>query len=265
MKKAGSVFKLSAIAVAALAAQFAFASAAFYAPAAVAQQINYDYDAEEYDAYDDYYEAPIRDPFETMNRGIFKFNEVFDKVLMKPIAKTYVFIVPEFGRDRVHSAVTNLGEPVNMLNGFLQGNPERGFTSLWRFLINSTLGVAGLFDFAGPNLGLVHRQEDFGQTMGVYGWGSGPYIVLPFFGPSSGRDTFGLLVDTFTNPFNYVQSDEFAIGRVVVTAIDARARNLELIDEIYRTSVDPYATIRSAYAQRRDAQIRNNEPRETTE
>lgn len=234
------------------AAQFAFV-----APA-MAQQA----DKDDYDGYDSYYSSPINDPFESVNRGIFKFNEVFDTVLMKPVAKTYVFVVPEFGRDRVHSAVTNLGEPVNMLNGFLQGNPKRGFTSMWRFLINSTLGVAGLFDFAGHNFGLNHAEEDFGQTMGVYGWGSGPYIVLPFLGPSSGRDAFGRVVDVFSNPFNYVKSDEFVYGRILVTAIDARSRNIELIESIYRDSVDPYATIRAAYAQRRDALIRNNEPRE---
>ena len=221
---------------------------------AMAQQVD-----DEYDDYD-YYNSPINDPLEPMNRGIFKFNQVFDTVLLKPVAKTYVFIVPEFGRDRVHSAITNLGEPVNMLNGFLQGNPKRGFTSMWRFIINSTLGVAGLFDFAGHNFGLNEADEDFGQTMGVYGWNSGPYIVLPFFGPSSARDTFGRVVDIVSDPFNYVDSDEFVYGRAIVTAVDARSRNLELIDEIYRNSVDPYATIRSGYAQRRDALIRNNQP-----
>lgn len=227
------------------------------APQAGAQEANAEYD---YDAYDSYYSAPISDPLEPLNRGIFKFNEVVDTVIMKPVARSYVFIVPEFGRDRVHNAVSNLGEPVNMLNGFLQGNPERGFTSLWRFIINSTLGVAGLFDFAGHNFGLVEVEEDFGQTMGFYGWGSGPYLVLPILGPSSVRDAFGRVVDVVSNPFNYVDNDRFIYGRFIVTAIDARSRNLELIDSIYRDSVDPYATIRAAYAQRRAALIRNNEP-----
>lgn len=218
---------------------------------------------DEFDVYADYYGgSQIRDPLERMNRGIYKFNEVFDTFLMKPIAKSYVFVVPEFGRERVTNAVTNLGEPVNMINGFAQGDPERGFTSMWRFILNSTLGVAGLFDFAGYNFGLTHKDEDFGQTMGAYGMGSGPYIVLPFLGPSSGRDAVGRVVDWLTNPFNYVDNDEFVYGRLAVTAVDARARNLELLDEVYRNSVDPYATIRSAYAQRRAALIRNNEPRE---
>lgn len=250
MKNAVRILKIHA------ALAVLFAVYAISASAASAQEAK-----DDYDSYDEYYSAPINDPWEPVNRGIFKFNEVLDTFLMKPVAKAYVFVVPEFGRDRVHNAVTNLNEPVNMLNGFLQGNPERGFTSMWRFIINSTLGVAGLFDFAGHNFDLTYKEEDFGQTMGVYGWGSGPYIVLPILGPSSGRDTFGRVVDIFSNPFNYVESDEFVYGRLVATAVDARSRNLDLVEEIYRTSVDPYATIRSAYAQRREALISNNEPR----
>ncbi|MCH2547337.1 MAG: VacJ family lipoprotein [Alphaproteobacteria bacterium] len=254
MIKAGKLFQISTLVAALLAAQFSFV-----AQASAQQTVQPAATSNEYDGYDEYYNAPIEDPFETVNRGIFKFNEVFDTVLMKPVAKTYVYVVPQFGRDRVHNAVTNLTEPVSMLNGFLQGDPERGFTSMWRFIINSTLGVAGLFDFAGHNFDLTHKDEDFGQTMGVYGWGHGPYIVLPIFGPSSGRDAFGRVVDIFSNPFNYSPSDEFVYGRAIVTAIDARSRNLDLVEEIYRNSVDPYATIRSAYAQRRTALIRNNE------
>ncbi len=200
------------------------------------------------------------DPLEPLNRGIFKFNEVVDMVILKPVAKTYVFVVPEFGRDRVHHAVNNLGEPVNMVNGFIQGNPERGFTAMWRFILNSTLGVLGLFDFAGHNLDLQHQEEDFGQSMGWYGIGSGPYIVLPLMGPSSLRDSVGRVVDAVSNPFNYSDSDEFVYGRIAATVIDGRAQTLDLIDEIYDTSLDPYATIRSAYTQRRLAEIHNNAP-----
>lgn len=262
MKKQGANMKsnikkfwLGAVAVA-LALNVSFAATA---------QAQYDglTNDDEFDVYADYYGGDqIRDPFEPLNRGIFKFNEVVDTIIMRPVAKGYVAVVPKYGRQRVTNVVANFGEPVNMLNGFLQGNPKRGFTSLWRFIFNSTLGVAGIFDFAGHNFNLVHADEDFGQTMGVYGMGSGPYIVLPFLGPSSGRDAVGRVVDVVTNPFNHVDSDEFVYGRIAVTAVDARARNLDLLDEIYRNSVDPYATIRSAYAQRRAAQIRNNEPRD---
>ncbi len=216
----------------------------------------------EYD--DDYYyqRSEVNDPLEPLNRGIFKFNEVFDMVIMEPVSRAYVFVVPEFGRDKIHNAVSNLGEPVNMLNGFLQGEPKRGFTSMWRFILNSTFGVLGFFDFAAYNAELYPVDEDFGQTMGYYGWNGGPYIVLPFLGPSNTRDTFGRVVDVFSNPFNYVEDDKFVYGRVAVTAVDARSRNLELVDDIYETSLDPYATFRSAYTQRRNALIRNNDPGE---
>lgn len=211
------------------------------------------------DEFSGYYKDEVNDPLETLNRGIFKFNEVVDFVLLKPVAKTYVFIVPEFGRDRVSNVLSNLGEPVNMINGFAQGNPERGFTSLWRFILNSTFGVFGMFDFAGTNTDLQHVQEDFGQTLGVWGVDSGAYLVLPLIGPSTTRDAPGLAVDALTNPFNYVESDEFVYGRLAASVIDSRARNLDLIDEIYRNSVDPYATIRSAYLQRRAALVNNQQ------
>lgn len=253
MKKTAKTFWLGAV-IAALALNISFAADA------LAQQAQPD-DYDDFDVYADYYGGTeIRDPLEPVNRGIFKFNEVFDTFIMRPVAKSYIFVVPEYGRQRVTNVVNNLGEPVNMLNGFLQGNPERGFTAMWRFILNSTLGIGGIFDFAGYNAGLTHKEEDFGQTMGFYGVGNGPYIVLPFLGPSSGRDAVGRVVDVFSNPFNYVESDEFVYGRIVVTAVDARARSMEVLDEIYRNSVDPYATIRSAYAQRRAALIRNNEP-----
>lgn len=249
MKCVMSGFKLGAALAVLLASQVTLAL-----PAAAQDAF------EDYNAYNDYYSPPIEDPLEVVNRGMFKFNEAFDTILIRPVAKTYVFIVPQFGRDRIHNALNNLQEPVTMLNGFLQADPERGFTAMWRFIINSTLGVAGLFDFAGHNFDLTHREEDFGQTMGVYGLGHGPYIVLPLLGPSSGRDAFGRVVDFFSNPFNYVEDDKFVYGRLILNGVDARSRNLELIDEIYRTSVDPYATIRSAYAQHRDAQVKNNQP-----
>lgn len=238
-----------------LALSFALAlgAAAFAADAKKAQDEGDDY----------YYSDAVRDPFEPVNRCIFKFNEVLDNVLMKPVATVYTKAVPKYGRERVHNVVTNLGEPVDMLNSFIQGNPQEGFTSMWRFILNSTLGVLGIFDFAGHNLNLVHKEEDFGQSMGVYGWGSSPYIVLPILGPSNLRDTFGRVVDVFTNPFNYSESDPFIYTRVGVQALDARSRNLDVIDSIYETSVDPYATIRSAYTQHREALIRNNQPRES--
>lgn len=252
MQLAGKKLALALAFAAMLAAHFVFA-----APA-VAQPNNPN---EDYYAYEDYYGDPVYDPIEPFNRAVFKFNEVLDTFLLRPVAKGYVYVVPEFGRDRVHNALSNLNEPVDMLNGFLQGKPERGFTAMWRFIINSTLGVAGLFDFAGHNFGLTAIDEDFGQTMGHYGAGNGFYLVLPIIGPSSARDSMGLAVDILSNPLNYIDDDRYIYGRIGMTIVDTRAQNLDLMDEIYRTSVDPYATIRSGYLQRRAAQVRDNEPR----
>lgn len=196
------------------------------------------------------------DPLEPFNRGMYQFNYVADGVLIKPVTKVYRGIVPEPGREAVHNFVYNLTEPVTVLNAALQLDPQRTFTSLWRFLLNSTLGVGGLFDFAGK-YGLEPRQEDFGQTLGSYGVGPGPYIVLPLIGPSSLRDAFGMVVDYFSDPFSHILDHEEEVGRYFLEALDARNRTLELTDHIYATSFDPYASFRSAYLQRRDHEIRN--------
>lgn len=209
--------------------------------------------AEDYDVADI---GEVSDPLEKLNRGIYKFNHMLDVALFKPIAKGYRFIVPNFARKRVHNAVVNLTEPVTVLNSFLQGNAEHGFGTFWRFTINSTFGIAGMFDVA-KNVGLDYRKEDFGQTLGVYGAGNGPYIMLPILGPSNGRDTLGLVVDVFTDPFDYILQEEALIIRTGVSGLDTRTETLNLTDQIEKTSLDPYATIRSLYTQKRSDDIRN--------
>ncbi len=197
----------------------------------------------------------LQDPFEPVNRTIFGFNEVVDSILLKPVAEGYVYVVPEYGRQRVSNVLTNLRMPVVFLNSVLQADPGNAFSSLWSFVLNSTLGIGGVFDFAGENSTLEVHKEGFGQTLGAWGFGSGAYIVLPIIGPSSARDAVGLLVDVVTDPFNYFD-EEIVITRTVATAIDERAKSLELVEEIYRTSFDPYATFRSGYLQRQDALIK---------
>jgi len=204
------------------------------------------------------------DPFEPVNRTVFKFNEVVDGVLIKPAALVYRDVVPEYGRERVSNVLKNLSMPVVMVNSVLQGDPGNAFSAFWSFALNTTLGIGGVFDFAGANTSLNVRKEDFGQTMGAWGWGSGAYIVLPIIGPSSGRDAFGLAVDTVSDPFNYMD-DDIVVTRTVMRAIDARTGNLQVIDDIYDTSLDPYATIRSAYLQRRDAEIANRKSEQKPE
>ena len=196
------------------------------------------------------------DPFEGFNRGIYKFNEVLDKNILAPVAEGYVYVVPEFGRQRVTNVLSNLNQPWVMLNSMLQADPENAFSAFWSFVLNSTFGVAGIFDFAGENTSLVVRKEDFGQTLGVWGVDTGAYLVLPLFGPSNVRDALGRIVDIFLDPFNYANED-FVLVRTVISAIDTRAGLADVIDDVYENSFDPYATFRSGYMQSRFAHVEN--------
>lgn len=206
--------------------------------------------------------AVLSDPFETVNRGVFAFNEVVDNAVLQPVSRAYRFLVPEYGRQRVSNVLTNLSMPVVFLNSVLQGDPGNAFSSLFTFVLNSTFGIAGIFDFAGANTDLRVHKEDFGQTLGTWGFGPGAYVVLPIIGPSSARDTLGLGVDWFTDPFNYADN-EIVITRTVLRTIDARADALDLTDDIYRTSLDPYATFRSGYLQKREAMVKNTHSQDT--
>jgi phospholipid-binding lipoprotein MlaA len=195
------------------------------------------------------------DPAENVNRKIYDFNQDVDKVAIKPAAKVYKTLVPEWGRARIGNFLSNLGEPVTFVNSVLQGNVNNSFTSFWRFVINSTLGVGGLFDQASLT-GLQHQREDFDQTLGFYGVESGPYVVLPILGSTTVRGIFGLGVDSMTNPFNYAE-DGLVVARYGTETVHQRSDVLDLTDEIEQTSFDPYSTIRSAYLQHRKAQINN--------
>lgn len=198
-----------------------------------------------------------KDEAQSLNRAIFDFNEVVDKILLKPVAQGYRFITPQPVRDRLGNVSNNLQEPVNMLNAFLQGDVQQGLGSFWRFLINSTVGLAGLHDVA-KDAGLAYRAEDFGQTLAVWGVGEGGYVVLPIFGPSTTRDTFGLIVDIASNPFTYIPRDDTAsLGIAAGQGIIKREQLLDPIDDIYETSLDPYVSFRSIYLQRRANQISN--------
>jgi phospholipid-binding lipoprotein MlaA len=194
------------------------------------------------------------DPLEPMNRAIFQFNYTLDGVLLKPVTQMYRGVVPEKGQEMVSNFLDNLYTPVVFFNSVLQADPENSFHSLWSFIINSTFGVAGLFD-AASEAGLKMRHADLGQTFAVYGSGPGVYVVLPIIGPSNTRDSLGRLGDALMNPFNHV--DEGAsIAMWTATAIDKRSENMTLIDDIYRTSLDPYTTFRSGYSQKRQSDIR---------
>jgi phospholipid-binding lipoprotein MlaA len=201
------------------------------------------------------------DPLEGLNRGIFEFNRVVDVVLIKPLAQIYRGVLPQQAQDSVRSFLRNLRSPVILVNDVLQGDIDRAGSTLGRFLVNTTVGIAGLFDPAGE-LGMPFHDEDFGQTLGVWGVGEGPYIVLPILGPSNPRDAVGLASEFFLDPVNIYLSnqdlDYLTYVRTGVRGIDARARSLDTLDELERTSLDYYAAIRSLYRQQRNNDIRNN-------
>jgi phospholipid-binding lipoprotein MlaA len=165
-------------------------------------------------------------------------------------------------REGIHNAVMNLHKPVVFGNDVLQGEGTRAGQTLARFTLNSTLGVAGLFDVA-TRLGVPDHSEDFGQTLGVWGAGEGPYLVVPLMGPSSPRDLAGDVADIFMNPLTYIKfhgSDTWYAVETGVDVLDLRAGSVDTVEQIERTSIDFYATTRSLYRQYRSAEIRNGAP-----
>ncbi len=202
------------------------------------------------------------DPFEPMNRKIFDLNESFDKSVLLPTAQAYVSVVPDQARDSVHNFLENLNLPVTFANDLLQGELDRAGQTVGRFTVNTTIGIGGLFDVA-SRWDIPDHTEDFGQTLGVWGVGEGPYLVLPFFGPDPPRDAAGQVVDIFLDPTTYVHINGhiyWSAGREVATAIDLRSRSIAQLDDIERSSVDYYASLRSLYRQHRNNEIRNGKP-----
>jgi phospholipid-binding lipoprotein MlaA len=199
----------------------------------------------------------VADPIEPVNRAIFGFNMFVDRWLLEPVARAYRFVTPEPARRSVANFLANLRSPVIFANDALQGERERAGITLGRFMINTTLGVAGLFDAASA-FGYPRHDEDFGQTLGVWGVPDGPYLMLPLLGPSNGRDTAGRVGDYFINPLNHCCIDQDArLGLFGVTAVSEREANIELLDDLRANSIDLYATIRTIYTQKRAADIRN--------
>lgn len=201
-------------------------------------------------------EESDNDPLELLNRFIFAFNDAVDVTLLQPASAVYRVIVPEVVRDSVQNFMRNISSPVILANDVFQGEWDRAETTATRFFVNSTIGVAGLFDVA-KDMGYEYHDEDFGQTLAVYGTGEGPYLVLPLIGPSNLRDGAGLVVDTLLDPLTYILSTEAGIARRGVTAVDTRSRNIELVEDIKRDAIDYYARVRSLYRQRRESEISN--------
>jgi phospholipid-binding lipoprotein MlaA len=189
------------------------------------------------------------DPWEGWNRKVFAFNEVLDTYAMKPLAKGYQAVAPEPVEKGVSNFFGNLGEVVTIVNDLLQGKFGQAANDTGRVLINSTLGVAGLFEVAEP-MGLAKSDgEDFGQTLATWGTGQGRYLVLPFFGPSSLRDAPGTVVDAFLHPIGYVEHVPTRNSLIGGRLIDTRA---QLLDAEKLIKGDKYSFIRDVYLQRRE-------------
>ncbi len=204
-----------------------------------------------------------QDPWESWNRGVYKVNDKVDRAVVKPVARTYVRVVPHPIRTGVTNFFDNLRTPAVMLNDALQGKLLAAGNDLGRFLLNSTLGLAGLLDPA-TSAGLAHNNEDFGQTLGVWGVHPGPFIELPVFGPSDLRDAPSRVVDVYTSPLEYVHIAAVKWGLFGVDLIDTRASLLSL-DETLQNVYDPYAFVRDAYLQRRaylvsDGKVTDDQP-----
>ncbi len=197
------------------------------------------------------------DPLESWNRKVFALNMSFDHAVMKPTAEAYVSIVPEPARTGVHNFLTNLNTPVVFANDLLQGEFELAGNTLGRFGMNTTIGLGGLIDVATP-AGIPGHSSDFGQTLGVWGVGGDPYLVVPLLGPTNPRDLTGYVADTFMDPLNYVGIRDvqyWEMGRGAAVIIDQRANNIDTLDQLEQGSVDSYATMRSLYRQYRESHI----------
>lgn len=198
------------------------------------------------------------DPFERVNRHMLDFNTVVDESVLRPVAETYVAVVPAYGRLRIRQFLDNLGEPLIFAHNILQLRLRDATTTAGRFALNTTLGGAGFFDLA-TGQGLTRQTGDAGQTLARYGVGEGPYLMLPLLGPSNLRDAFGDTVDGFGNPLLLALGPAFSsytlgilnASRGVLAGIDLRAENLDTLDELRRDSIDFYARLRSVSRQRR--------------
>jgi len=198
------------------------------------------------------------DPLEGMNRGIFWFNDQIDLYILEPAGKGWNFIAPDRVKKSVANFFMNLRFPIVMVNDLLQGKIVHSASDIGRFGVNTTVGVLGFFDPA-SDWGLEAHNEDFGQTLGWWGVPPGPYLVLPFFGPSSPRDTVGLAVDSVSTIYPFYVAIPYTAGARAVDVVNLRAMVLDEVRHAKEASVDYYTAVRNAYRQRRAALVRDGE------
>lgn len=207
----------------------------------------------------------VNDPAEPAMRAIFEFNRTLDHAILKPAAGAYKAAVPGLIREGIYNFLNNLRSPIIFINDILQGEPGRAMQTLARFMVNTTVGFLGFNDQAAA-LGMPYHNEDFGQTLATWGAKEGQYLVLPIFGPSNPRDAVGIAVDFFIDPINTVMSNldgDWGIFALKGSrAVDFRARYWDEIEDLEKSSLDYYATVRSLYRQRRNDEIRNGKPPE---
>lgn len=205
------------------------------------------------------------DPLEPFNRAMYRTDQALDRALIRPVVKGYRAVVPEGARRSVGNFTSNLRSPITFVHDVLQGEPERAGTTFARFIVNTFIGVLGLFD-VGAEIGLPHHSEDFGQTLAVWGIGEGPFVYVPLLGPSTIRDGVGFGVDAFlVDPIAWYSRGDgaeqwiqwTALGLTVLTVKDG---TMDPLDELKASSIDPYAALRSAYRQIRASEIRNGAP-----
>jgi phospholipid-binding lipoprotein MlaA len=198
-----------------------------------------------------------RDPLERVNRPIYRFNDVLDRRVARPVARAYVNVTPAPVRTGVSNFFRNLSSPSVIVNNLLQGKVTATFVATARTIVNSTIGIGGLFDPA-TRLGIPTSDEDFGQTLGAWGVAYGPYLVLPILGPSSARDAVGFAGNYFMDPKSYIEDSYIRYGLTATSLLDLRVRLLGS-DEMLSRAFDPYVVMRSVYFQRREYQIRDGE------
>ena len=211
-------------------------------------------------------EDEIFDPIEPINRVIFRFNNVADKIILEPVAKGYRKL-PSPVQSGISNFLSNLRMPLVIVNQLLQGQGGNAIESTGRFLVNTTVGVFGLGDVA-DKIGLEEKDEDYGQTLAIWGVGDGFYIVLPIFGPSNLRDTAGLLLTATTDPVNAYAVSEgegwVVPVRTTINAVDRRSKIIDEVNALRNNSIDYYAAVRSSYYQNRKAAILNIDDSELT-
>lgn len=200
------------------------------------------------------------DRFEPLNRKIYAFNNGLHTVVLGPIVAVYRGLFPKFVRDGVWNFLNNLEAPVVFINDVLQGEGERANITLGRFVTNTALGAGGLFDVA-EGFGLPYHDEDFGQTLAVGGAAEGSFVMIPFYGPSTTRDSWGLMVDILFDPLTWLYRannlDELSYVQLGLDGLATYEANVDQLEDVRKNSIDGYAALRSFYRQFRDREIRN--------